>query len=180
MKKADFVILCLKLLGIYFFVVGLSSLFSVLSVILQSTESKPYFSIGPFMYIVAGSILFAFAKRISTYILEFSEADDDDIQIMATEQTARIAFIILGIFIFSHALPQLVQLALDVGLYYVRIDEIPKHLREQQHRWTTLIGPGVKLLIASVLIIGPDKIIGFIAQYDETFKNLKASKNDIE
>ena len=81
------------------------------------------------MYFVAGSILFISAKRISTYILEFSETDDDSIQITATEQTARIAFIFLGIFIFSHALPQLIQLATDVGLYYVRIDEIPKHLR---------------------------------------------------
>jgi hypothetical protein len=180
MKKADFVILCLKLLGIYFFVIGISSLSSALAVILQSGDSKPYFSIGPIMYIVAGSILFVSAKRISIYILEFSETDDDNIQIMATEQTARIAFIILGIFIFSHALPQLVQLALDVGLYYVRFDEIPKHLREQQHRWTIIIAPVVKLLIAMVLIIGPDKIIGFIAKYDETFKNLKASSNDIE
>jgi hypothetical protein len=67
------------------------------------------------------------------------------------------------------------HLALDVGLYYVRIDEIPKHLREQQHRWTILISPAVKLLIAIVLIIGPDKIIGFIAQYDETFKRIKSS-----
>jgi hypothetical protein len=85
MKKADFVILCLKLLGIYFFVLGLSSLSSVLSVILQSTDSKPYISISPFMYIVAGSILFASAKRISTYILEFSETDDDITQIVATK-----------------------------------------------------------------------------------------------
>ena len=52
----------------------------------------------------------------------------------------------------------------------VRIDEIPRHLRTQQQRWTTLIGPAVKLVIGEVLIIGPDKIIGFIAKYDESFK----------
>jgi hypothetical protein len=50
------------------------------------------------------------------------------------------------------------------------IDEFPRHLRTQQQRWIILIGPAVKLVIGVVLIIDPDKIIGFIAKYDESFK----------
>jgi len=180
MKKTEFVILCLKLFGIYFFVLGLSSISILLSVMFQSTDFKSYYSVGPFMYVVAGIILFTFAKRISVHIVQFSEADDNNIQIMATEKTARIAFITLGIFIFSYALPQLIQLSIDVGLYYIRVDEIPKHLREQQHRWNILIVPTIKLLIAIFLIIGPDKIIGFIAKYDETFKRIRSSNNSIK
>ena len=49
----------------------------------------------------------------------------------------------------------------------VRIDEIPRHLRTQQQRWIILIGPAVKLVIGVVLIIDPDKIVGFIAKYDD-------------
>ena len=65
---------------------------------------------------------------------------------------------------------ELASQAPRTGMKVVRIDEIPRHLRTQQQRWTTLIGPAVKLVIGEVLIIGPDKIIGFIAKYDESFK----------
>ena len=180
MKKNKFVILCLRLLGIYFFVLGLSSLPGVILMFTQASNAEPYYFIGPFVFIASGLVLFMFANSFSTFIIEFSEAEEDDIHITVSEKTARIAFIILGIFIFAQALPQLIQLSIDVGLYYIRIDEIPKHLRGQQQRWTLLIGPTVKLFIGVVLIIGPDKIIGFIAKYDETFKRIKSSNNGIK
>lgn len=180
MKKNKFVILCLRLLGIYFFVLGLSSLPSVFSMFMQVSNAEPYYFIGPFVFIASGLILFVFANSFSSFIIEFSEAEEDDIHITASEQTARIAFIVLGIFIFAQALPQFIQLAIDVGLYYIRIDEIPKHLRGQQPKWILLIAPTVKLFIGVILIIGSDKIIGFIAKYDETFKRIKSSNNGIK
>ena len=85
--------------------------------------------------------------------------------------------LVLGIFIFAHSLPQLLQLSIDVWLYYASIDEVPKELRARQQRWTYLIGPSVKLIIAAVLIIGPDKVIGFLARHDQTFRRFK-STND--
>jgi hypothetical protein len=180
MKKNKFVILCLRLLGIYFVVLGLSSLPSVIAVFSQTSNTELFYYIGPFVFIASGLILFVFANSFSTFIIEFSEAEENDIQITASEKTARIAFIILGIFIFSQALPQLIQVTINVGLYYIRIDELPKHLRGQQPRWTILIGPTIKLFIGVVLIIGSDKIIGFIAKYDDTFKRIKSSNNGIK
>ena len=40
----------------------------------------------------------------------------------------------------------------NIGIYYVRIDEIFIHLIDPQDRWTMLIAPAVKLIIAVVLI----------------------------
>jgi len=170
MGNKNFVILCLRLLGIYFFVLGLSALPGVVSMFLRAFHAESYYFMGPLIYLIAGTILFVSAPRISHFIIEFSGADEDGYHISVTEQTARIAFIILGIFIFAQALPQIIQLAMDIGVYYARIDEIPGHLRSQQQRWTILIGPAVKLIIGVVLIIGPDKIMGVIARYDESFK----------
>ena len=180
MKKNKFVILCLRLLGIYFFVLGLASLPSIISVSIQTTDPQLYFLIGPLIYLISGSILFIFAPRISCFTVEFSEAEEDGFPIIASEKCARIAFIVLGIYIFAQTLPHLIQLSIDVGLYYNRIDEIPKHLRQQQARWTIIIGPAVKLIISVVLIIGPDKIIEFIAKFDESFKKVKSSNKGME
>ena len=170
MEKKNFVIICLRLLGIYFFVLGLSALPGVVSMFLRVSRAGSYYFMGSLIYLISGTLLFLFARRISCFIIEFSGADEGGIHISVSEQTARTAFIVLGIFIFAQALPQLIQLAMDVGFYYARIDEIPGHLRTQQQRWTILIGPAVKLVIGVVLIIGPDKIMSFIAKHDKSFK----------
>ena len=172
MIKNKFVILCLRLLGIYFFTLGLASLPSIITVSLTTTREF-YFLFGPILYLISGSVLFAFSPRISRFIVEFSEAEEKEFHISDYEKTARIAFLILGIFIFAQALPHLIQLSIDVLLYYSRIDEIPSHLRNQQQRWTIIIGPGIKLIISIILIIGPDKIIGLISKYDNSFKKIK-------
>jgi hypothetical protein len=127
------------------------------------------------MYVFAGIVLFVFARRIAAFIIEFSAADDHNIQIVADEQTARVALMTLGIFIFAQALPQLMQLSLDVVWYYVEIDDIPKHLQEPQHRWRILIAPAIRLIIAIALVAGPDKIIALVARYDETINRLRSS-----
>ena len=100
---------------------------------------------------------------------------ENGLHITASEKTTRIALLVLGIFIFAHSLPQLLQISIDVWLYYTNIDDIPKEVRKVQQRWTYLIGPIIKLIISAVLIIGPDKIIGFMARHDQTFKRLKSS-----
>jgi hypothetical protein len=71
-------------------------------------------------------------------------------------------------------------LSIDVGLYYKSVNEIPTHLRGVEHRWTYLIGPVGKLIIPAVLIIGPDKIVGVLGRYDETFRKVKLSNKSKE
>ena len=180
MKKQEFIILCLRLLGIYLFVSGLGSLPGIISTLLEYPNSRFHFFVGPSIYICTGVILVVYAGKLSNFIVDFSEAEDDEVKLVASENTARLAFIVLGIYIFSYVLPQLIQLSIEVGLYYVRIDEIPSHLRGTQHRWSILIAPSIELGIAIILIIGPDKVIKFISNYDETFKRLKASNKRME
>jgi hypothetical protein len=177
MKKNSFIILCLRLMGIYFGVLGLSSLPNMIAIFLESSSSQKYFLISPLFLIVSGVVLVIFAPKLSHFIIGFSETEETSFYITASEKTTRIALLVLGVFIFAQTLPQFIQISIDVGLYYSNIDEVPKHLRYVQPRWTYLIGPIVKLIISAVLIIGSDKIIGFIARYDQTFKRLKSSNN---
>ena len=162
-------------MGIFFGVHGLSSFPNMISIFITSSSTPNYFFISPILFIVSGVILFISAPKLSHFMIEFSETEENSLHITASEKTTRIALLVLGIFIFAQSLPQLIQLSIDVGLYYTNIDEIPEHLRHTQQRWTYLIGPIVKLIISAVLIIGPDKIIGLIARYDQTFKRLESS-----
>ena len=175
MKKQDFVVLCLRLLGIYFVVIGLGSLQNITSMFIESSYKELHFFIGPFIYIISGIVICLYAPRLCHFMVEFSEAEEENVQITASEKTTRIALLILGVYIFAQALPQFIQLSIDVGLYYKSINEIPAHLRGVQHRWTYVIGPFVKLIIGAVLIIGPDKIVGFLVRNDETFRKVKSS-----
>ena len=175
MKKNGFVILCLRLMGIYFGVLGLTSLPTMTSMFFSSSDEPIYFLLGPCLYIICGIVLIVYAPKFSRFMIDFSEAEENALHITASEKTTRIALLVLGIFIFAHSLPQFLQLSIDVWLYYASIDEVPKHLRSMQRRWTYLIGPVIKLIIAAVLIIGPDKIIGFMARYDQTFRRFKSS-----
>ena len=161
-------------MGIYFGVLGLTSLPNITSIFIESSSSPKYFLISPLLLIVSGVVLVIFAPKLSHFVIEFSE-EENSLHITASEKTTRIAFLVLGVFIFAESLPQFIQISIDVGLYYSNIDEVPEHLRYVQQRWTYLIGPIVKLIISAVLIIGPDKIIGIIARYDQTFKRLESS-----
>jgi hypothetical protein len=134
-----------------------------------------YFFISPSILIICGIVLYIFAPKIGRHIVKFSEAEDGSLHITASEKTTRIALLILGIFIFSDALPQLIQRSFNVASYYHRIDEIPVHLRENHMRWTHIIGPFITLIISIVLIIGPDKVIAILAKYDDQFKRFKSS-----
>jgi hypothetical protein len=162
-------------MGIYFGVLGLSALPNMTSIFLESPNSPKFFLISPLFLIFSGVVLIICAPKLSHFIIEFSEAEQSAFHISASEKVTRISLLVLGIFIFAQSLPQFIQLSIDIGLYYSNIEEIPEHLRQTQHRWTYLIGPIIKLCISAVLIIGPDKIIGFIARYDQTFKRIESS-----
>ena len=167
-------------MGIYFGVLGLSSLPNMTSIFLESSSSPKYFLISPLFLVLTGVVLVIFAPRLSNFIIEFGETEETGFHITASESTTRIALLVLGVYIFSQTLPQFIQISIDVGLYYSNLEEIPEHLRYVQKRWTYLIGPVVKLIISAVLIIGPDKIIGVIAPYDQTFKRIESSNQTDE
>jgi hypothetical protein len=180
MKSNNFVILCLRLMGIYFSVLGLSALPNMTSIFLESSNSPKYFLISPLFLVVSGVFLVILAPKLSRFIIEFSEAEEAGVQITASERTTRIALLVLGIFILAQSLPQFIQISIDVALYYSNTNEIPEHLRYVQQRWAYLIGPVVKLIISAILIIGPDKIIGVISRYDHTLKRIESSNQTDE
>ena len=122
MRKNDFVILCLRLLGIYFGVIGLGSLPNVTSMFIEASNSRLYIFISPFVFILCGFVLYFFATKISHFIIEFSEAEEDNFRITTSEKTTRIALLVLGVFILAQALPQFTQLSIDIGLYYINFD----------------------------------------------------------
>ena len=162
-------------MGIYFGVLGLSALPNMISIFIEASSSPKYFLISPLFLVLTGVVLVIFAPRLSHFMIEFS-AEDNNLHISVSEKTSRIALLVLGVFIFAQSLPQFIQVSIDVALYYSKLDDIPEHLRYVQQRWTYLIGPVVKLIISAVLIIGPDKVMGFLARYDETFKRIESSK----
>jgi hypothetical protein len=178
MKKNSFVVICLRLLGIYFGVMGLSALPGFISAFSSNADAAAsYFFISPIILVVSGLVLYICARQIGRHIIAFSEAEEDGLHITASEQSARLAMLILGIFIFVQTLPQLIQIAFDVVLYYKKVADVPGAVRANPHRWTYLIGPMLKLFISMVLILGPDKVMGFISKYDETFRKIESSQN---
>jgi len=175
MTKRDFVILCLRLLGIWFVVMGLGSLSSFTAIFLESSDGRIHLFVAPFIYTVSGLVLYVYAPKLCHFIVEFGEAEPENVEITISEKTTRIALLILGIYIFAQTLPQFIWTSIDVGLYYRSLEGTSVHLVDPQHRWTHVIGPFLKLIIAAVLIIGPDKVVGVLARYDETFKRVKSS-----
>ncbi len=147
----------------------------MVSIFFDSSKSPTYLYIGPIIFIISGVVLFGYAHKLSRFIIDFSEAEENSLHITASEKTTRIALLVLGIYIFSQAIPEFIQSTINIGLYYSNISEIPEDVRLVQKRWIYLIGPIVNLIISAVLIIGPDKIIGLLARYDDTFKRVKTS-----
>ena len=118
MKKKEFVILCLRLLGIFFFVMGLSHLPNLAKLFKKLHTADVTYYFYPVIHIICGSVLFIYAPRISNLIIEFSEAEEDNIQISISEKTTRIAFLVLGVYIFAQTLPLLIQISVNVLIYY--------------------------------------------------------------
>ncbi|MEA1876812.1 MAG: hypothetical protein U9N86_08095, partial [Bacteroidota bacterium] len=68
MKKKEFVILCLRLLGIFFGVMGLSYLPHLATLFKKSHTADLAFYLSPLIYIICGSVLFIYAPKISHFI----------------------------------------------------------------------------------------------------------------
>lgn len=94
MEKNNFVTLCLRLMAIYFGVLGLGSFPNALQVFLTSPTPR-MFIISPTLYIISGIVLFLSAPRLSRFMIEFGEADNNIWNISASERTTRIALPVL-------------------------------------------------------------------------------------
>jgi hypothetical protein len=176
MNKKDFVIICFRLLGIYILITGISFLPSLLSFFIESSFSQGYIIASPIIYIATGGALYFLAPRLCSLIIDFSEAEEEHIRISANEKVARIALLVLGVYIFTHALPQLIHLGIDAGISYQRMEGVSRTVQWYEPKWLYMIPPFVQLVIAGFLIVGSDKVIEFISQFDDTFKRIKESK----
>ncbi|MGD8836799.1 MAG: hypothetical protein PVJ19_17790 [Desulfobacteraceae bacterium] len=175
MNKKEFVVLCLRLLGIYIIVTGISSLPNAFSVFFDGSFSHGYLIVSPLIYIISGIVLYTYAPKLRSYVINFSESENDEFKITIHEKTARIACIILGLYIFAYAVPEIIQLSIEAGAFYHRMSDISQSAKWYEHRWLHILPSVVELIIAAVLIIGSDKVIEFISKFDDTFKKLDAS-----
>lgn len=181
MKENRLVILCLRLMGIYIGALGLNQLSGVLSMVLEGRGgiTSYSFGLGGAILIIFGLVLVIYAPKLRHFVVRSDADGESTTHVSASERTAKIALSILGIFILAESLPELTQRSISVGLYYASIEEIPRSLRygPYAHAWTNLIGPSIRLAISAVLIMGPDRIVGYIARYDQTVRRLKSSEN---
>ena len=169
MSKKEFVIICLRLIGIYILISGISSLPNMFSMVINSSFSQGYILASPILYIAIGVALYILAPKLSKYIIEFSDAEESSVSISANEKTARIALLVLGFYIFSRALPQFIQVGIDIGMSYQRMAEVSQTLKWYEHKWFYIVPPFVQIAIAALLIVGPDKIIEFSSRFDDNF-----------
>ncbi len=175
MSKKDFVMLCLRLLGIYIIVTGISSLSNIFPFFFDGSFSQGYLFISPLIYIIVGTVLYIYAPKFRSYVIDFSEAEENEIKITVHEKTARMAFILLGFYISAYAVPDIIQFSIEAVAFYQRMNEISQSTKWYEHRFYLIIPSIVELIIAAVLIIGSDKIIVFLSKFDDTFKNMDSS-----
>jgi hypothetical protein len=177
MSKKEFVMLCLRLLGIYFIITGTSSLPNALSVFFDGSLTHGFLIVSPFIHIIAGIVLYFFAPKLRSYVINFSEAENDEFKTTIHEKTVRIACIILGLYIFAYAVPDIIQLSLEAAAFHQRMNDISQATKWYENRWFYILPAVAELVIGAVLIIGSDKVIEFISKFDDTFKKLSTSNN---
>lgn len=175
MTKKEVVTLCLKMLGIYIFVTGTASLSDGISVLREPLSNLIYVLLNPIIYMVIGFVLFLKAPNLCHYIIEFSDADKENLKISANEQTARIALLVLGFYVFTYSIPYFIDESLKTLIYYQRMKGISSAGRGRDLMWISIVPPIAEMLIGAVLIIGPDKVIRFIARFDDTFQRQSTS-----
>lgn len=177
MTTREIVSLSLRMLGIYFVVTGLSSLPSF---IVSIPPLGGTFVLSPLCYIVSGLVLGFFAPRLSVFFTEFSTAQDGPEKITPFEKWGRLCLLILGVYILAKSFPAFIQFAVVTALLFSEAQQTGDPRFSLTHKLAYLIGPTLNMAIAVYLILGPDKIMAFLAKHDRTLKKYlpRTEEND--
>jgi hypothetical protein len=170
MKKNEFVILSLKLLGIYITVLGLASIGSAFGMRGLSHMDSWGLYIGIIVYLVAGVILISKAGLISQYVLPIDNGIIDKFYISEPFQKAVLR--IIGIYIVILAIPSLVQIAGQWIQYGLWGSKIPEYMKETPNYIIPLISQLIRFLLGLFLALGPSSIIKILGRFDKTIEKM--------
>jgi uncharacterized membrane protein len=162
MKKNEFVTLCLKIMGLYFILMGIINLPHLLSCLTQTEISRWDFFVSPLLYFICGIILFFKATAFTRFIVNLDTDKESDIQFELSDNTIRIALQIMGFYILAQGIPGFCQILANSALYYFEVSSIPKYLQQQQQHFIYLVGPTTQILLGLWLIIGSRRIMYYI------------------
>ena len=95
MNKDEFVILCLKIMGVYFLLMGFINLPHLLKSLFEPKEMMWSFFVSPLLFFICGAILFFFAKYFSKFIICVDTKSEGPVNLSASSNTSRIALQIL-------------------------------------------------------------------------------------
>ncbi len=172
MNKDEFVILCLKIMGVYFLLMGFINLPHLLESFFTPKEMMWSFFVSPLLFFICGAIIFFLAKFFSKFIIDVDTKSEGPVNLSASSNTSRIALQILGFYILATSIPHFFQILVNSAAYYYNMSSIPEHLRQKQQFFINLIGPGIKICMGLWFIFGAKVIINFIGKFDSTIQNM--------
>lgn len=178
MKKDEFVTLCLKIMGIYFLLMGLINLPHLLSCLTEPEMSHWDFFVSPLLFFVCGIILFLKAHSFSRFIIDVDQEKEADIQFSPTYNTNRVALQVLGFYILAQAIPAFFQILANAALYHYNISTIPEYLRQKQQHFIYIVGPTIEMAIGIWFVLGSKTLIRILGRFDSTIRKIEPSNKE--
>ena len=176
MRKNEFVMLCLKIMGIYFLLMGLINLPHLIKNLAEPKFSSWDFFASPLLFLICGIILFYKAPSFTRFIINVDKENESEIEFSPTSNTIRIALQVVGFYILATAIPHFFQILVNAVGYYYEISTIPDYLRQKQQYFIYLVSPAIKIAIGIWLVLGSKAIIRILGRYDSTISSMETSK----
>ena len=123
--------ICLKIMGIYFLLMGLTNLPHLIKNLIEPKYSSWDFFVSPLLFFICGIILFYKAPSFTRFII--TAENESEIEYSPSSNTIRISMKVLGFYILATAIPHFFQILVNAVAYYYEISTIPEHLRQKQH-----------------------------------------------
>ena len=175
MRKTEFVMLCLKIMGIYFLLMGLINLPHLIKNLIEPKYSSWDFYVSPLLFLICGITLFYQAPSFTRFIISAEKENGSEIEFSPTSNTIRIALQVVGFYILATAIPHFFQILVNAAAYYYEISTIPEHLRQKQQHFIYLFGPAIKIAIGIWLVLGSKAIINILGRFDSTISSMETS-----
>jgi hypothetical protein len=175
MRKSEVVILCLRLIGIFYFIAGLTFFPVLIEDLTTRRTSQWSFCIAPLFELLIGAVLYFKAQNFVNLLIDCSDENDIAKSINTSNKTARIALMVLGFYILANAIPHFFQILVNTIAYNLEISTIPEHLRQIQQHWRFIVEPTLKIIISLWLILGNKGFVKLLGKFDNTFNEMDKS-----